>query len=169
MNLVGIKVTIGLRENGDADHPDFNRLPSVIASGQDWATYVDVHGSGWLYDCCGHKEDEPDSPRGQQFGMLLVPATFAAEAVAAFPSIITRLRVLEVTSFYEDKHAKEFQDEEIKLFIVDAIRAKQDLNQPLTQRQLNALDPANDAPGIRANWRKSFASFKQRTGITVVP
>lgn len=169
MNLVGIKVILGLRANGDADHPDFNVLPSVIASGADWSQYIDSQGSGWLYDCCGHKEDEPGSPAGQQLAMVLVPAVFATEAVVAFPSIVTRLAVSEVTSFYETNHARDFPDEEIDLVVVDGIRAKQDLGQTLTQRQQDALNPANDTKGIRSNWKKSFTEFKRRRGITVVP
>ncbi len=51
-DLVPIKVIIGTRENGHADHPDFSALPSVVASGMDWSKYVDTFGSGWLYDKC---------------------------------------------------------------------------------------------------------------------
>ncbi|MCC5302495.1 hypothetical protein, partial [Staphylococcus aureus] len=71
MELVALKVMIGLHEQGHAAYPDFGSLACVKASGADWAHYVDRAGSGWLYSRCGHKEHEDDSPFGEQWGMLL--------------------------------------------------------------------------------------------------
>ena len=81
--LVGIKVKIGqCGVTGCAKYPDFSKLACVQASPLDWSKYVDVHGLGWHYDCCGHQEDEDGSPAGMQWGMLIIPETFADEAVA---------------------------------------------------------------------------------------
>ena len=77
MELTPLKVIIKLKSNGSALYPDFNSLPIVRDSGLDWSVYIDNQGSGWLYDCCGHKESDPDSPVVSQLGMILVPAVFA--------------------------------------------------------------------------------------------
>ena len=167
MDLVPIKIRIGLKKDGSALYPDFNDLPIVAASGIDWSYYVDAEGSGWLYDCCGHKESEPGSPTGMQWGMLLVPAAFATDATDAFPADVTRLTSTEAVQFYDTQHAREFEDEEIRQDIVDAIRSKQALELALTPRQLDAIDPTTDTPGIRANPRKTFNSFITKRGITL--
>lgn len=165
MQLVPVKIKIGLKPNGSALYPNFNVLPSVDV---DWSYYIDRHGSGWLYDCCGHKEEEAGSPAGQQWGMILVPQTFADEAVAAFPSDVTKLTEAEAEDFYDNKHARDFEDEDIDLKVVDAIRAKQALNLPLTAHQQDALDPDSNTRGIRKNPKKKFSTFKQERGITIV-
>ena len=170
MDLVPIKVKIGLRPNGHADHPNFNILPSVIAAGIDWAYYVDANGSGWLYDCCGHKEEEPGSPFGMQWAMLLVPAAFAAEAVAALPAICADMTDAEAEAFYDTQHAKYFDQELLDEKVLSAIKTKQELSPPipLSTRQLKALDPTDDQPGVRTNHNKTFAGFKTRRGIKIV-
>ena len=60
--LVPLLVKITLGPNGHAKYPAFNTLAVVQASGLDWSKYIDVHGSGWLYDSVGHRESSP--PRG---------------------------------------------------------------------------------------------------------
>lgn len=170
MEIVPIRVKIGLKSSGPgALYPDFGTLASVIASGLDWSVYVDNNGSGWLYDKCGHREEEPGSPFGIQFGVLLVPDVFATEAAAAFPSEVTIITEAQLENFYNTKHAKDFEDEEIKLPIVDRVRAKQALGQTLTQRQLRSIDPSDNTPGIRLNIRKRWVDFKSLTGFTIKP
>ena len=151
MELVPLKVRIGLKNDGSALYPDFNSLQVVRGAGIDWCIYVDRNGSGWLYDCCGHKEEEPRSPIGIQWGMLLVPVDFANQAVSAFPNEVTKLTAAEAKTFYENKHAAEFEDEEIDERIIQSLKAKQDLGQTLTTRQRSALDPTTDTRGIRTN------------------
>ena len=170
MDLVPIKVKIGLKSNGHALYPDFNTLPIVIASGLDWAIYIDRnYKPAWLYDCCGHQEEEPGSPLGTQFGMILVPAAFAAEAVAAFPATVSQLSEAEATTFYDTKHAKEFDEEILDEVVLSAIKAKKEFVPPipLTAQQNKALDPTDDTPGVRPNQDKTFVGFKSRRGITI--
>lgn len=166
MDLVPIKIKIGLKENGQAQYPNFNQLTAV--GGMDWSKYIDVNGSGWLYDCCGHKEQEVGSPMGQQWGVILVPKVFADEAVAAFPSEVTKLTEVEVSDFYDNKHAKDFPDEEIDNDILQGIKLKQDLGQQLTLQQVKALDPDDDTPGVRKNKRKVWTDYKALKAIKVV-
>lgn len=169
MELVPLKVKIRLKTDGAALYPSFNDLQVVRSAGLDWSVYVDSNGSGWLYDCCGHKEEEARSPVGIQWGMLLVPIDFANQAVSAFPNEVTKLTAVEAQTFYEDNHASEFEDEEIDEKIVHTLKTKQDLGQTLTARQLKALDPTDDTRGIRANWRKTWAGFVNKRGITIAP
>jgi len=169
MELVPIEITIGLKPDGSALYPDFNTLASVIASGEDWSVFIDSNGPGWLYDRCGHKEDEPGSPFGTQRGMLLVPAAFATEAVAAFSPTVELKTESQTQTFYNTKHGRDIEDEEIDNRIVQRIRHKQDLGQTLTARQLQAIDPTDNTRGIRANPRKNWATFKADKGITIAP
>ena len=167
MNLVPIRVQIGLTSSGAAKYPNFNTLATVQASGLDWSVFIDSRGSGWLYDCCGHKEEEPGSAFGIQFGMILVPAVFATQAVATFPGLVSSLTATEAEAFYNDKHSRDFEDEEINETILNTLKIKKDLNMALTARQTSALDPTTDTPGIRSNWRKTWSSYKTKKGITV--
>ena len=169
MELVPIKVKIRLKTDGAALYPNFNDLQVVRGAGLDWCVYVDSKGSGWLYDCCGHKEEEPRSPVGIQWGMLLVPLVFADQAVSSFPNEVTKLTAPEARTFYENNHASEFEDEEIDERIVTNLKRKQDLGQTLTTRQLSALDPTTDTRGIRSNWRKTWNGFRNKRGITIAP
>jgi len=167
MELVPIKVKIGLKADGSAEYPDFNSLPSVVG---DWSEYIDTFvRPAWLYDCCGHQEAEPDSPVGMQWGMILVPAAMATEAVTAFPLKVSQLTEAECTAFYDDQHGKDFEDEEIDEKIVSTLKIKQDLGQTLSTQQVSALDPTTDTPGIRKNWRKTWVDFKAKRAITIAP
>lgn len=185
--LAAIKVKIGLRPNGQADHPDFNALSVVQANKMDWSTYVDVHGLGWAYDKrSGHADDDTDSPAGQQWGVLLVPEQFAIEAVAQFPSLCTRLTDAELTVFWDTRahaHLEEVTRDEGALnrleregaliddALTDADTAQTTkLNARKTQlrREMKkALDPDHPSPGIRKNHRKRWADFKAKTGVTI--
>ena len=169
-NLVPIKVKIGLRPNGHADHPNFNNLQIVISSGLDWSKCVDVNGSGWLYDNgCGHKEEDLtyNSPIGMQWGMLLVPKQFADEAITMFPDLITKLSETDCESFYNDRYAKEFPEEDVDNEKLQGIRAKKDLGVALTSEDQLSLDPTNDTSGIRKNKKKNWTDYKVLKGYNV--
>ena len=170
-NLVPIKVKIGIRDSGHADHPNFNTLQVIMSSGLDWAKWIDINGSGWLYDNgCGHKEEDLtyQSPIGMQWGMLLVPKQFAEEAISMFPDLITKLSETDCESFYNDRHANDFPEEEIDSEKLQAIKAKQDVGVTLTAEDQLSLDPTNDTAGIRKNKRKKWVDYKILKGYNVV-
>jgi hypothetical protein len=171
MELVPIKVKIGLKPNGQARYPDFNSLASVQVSGLDWSRYIDINGSGWKYDKCGHRDTAPGSPVGQQWGLLLIPADFAAEAVAAFPAKVSILSEAEAASFYDNEHAKHFDSEILDDRVLNSIHKKQKIQPaiPLTAHQLSALDPLTDTPGVRKNHNKTFADYIAKNDITIAP
>ncbi len=191
-NLTALRVKIGLRPNGHADHPDFNTLAVVIASGLDWSKYVDSQGLGWHYDkTSGHKDDDAGSPIGEQGGMLVVPETFADEALVAFPALCTRLTEAQCTSFYDTKaHAHE-EAEKRDDSVISGLRqelelVKETLSDPnlpdpsaartrlenrlavLRLRLRTALDPDDPAPGVRKNMRRRWVDMKARAGVTYV-
>jgi hypothetical protein len=93
MELVPIKIKIGLRANGHADHPLWTLLP-MITKEEDEKQYMP---HGWMYDkSCGHTEsrmdgDAWDSSVGMQWGCLLVTKAFAEEAIKTFPTLIKKL------------------------------------------------------------------------------
>lgn len=167
-DLVPIKVKITLNTAGAAKYPSFNALSAVQQSGMDWSKYIDTFGSGWLYDCCGHKEEEAGSPAGQQWGMILVPKVFADEAVAKFPNECSKLTEAEAEDFYDKKHARDQRDEEIDVEVLQGIKLKQDLNIPLTKQQQDAINPVKEERGVRKNKNKKFTDYKQKRGFRVV-
>lgn len=170
MDLVCLKVRIGLRKNGEADHPDFNQLPSVKASGMDWSHYIDKQGSGWIYDkCCGHADDKPGSPRGMQWGLLLVPETFADEAAAALPLVCEKLAVADAEAFYNTHHGEQLEEYQINENVLAAIRAKREAGLPLSPRDSAALDPETPEPGVRRNKARTFAGFCEHRGFKIKP
>ena len=162
-----IKVKIGLRANGEADHPNFNILPVVQEAGMDWSKYIDVHGMGWHYDhVSGHEDNDIYSPAGQQWAMLMVPKQFADEAVTLLPETCFPLTEAEAKDFYDNKaHALEM-DEHIDSEILNGIKLKQDLGGTLTQDQLDALDPLKAKPGIKKNEKRYFDNVKTKKGLT---
>ena len=181
--LAAIKVKIGLRPNGHHDHPDFNQLPVVQASGLDWAKYVDVQGTGWHYDrISGHQDDEPGSPFGTWFGMLLIPEQFAIEAMAQFPALVTRMTEAEAQAFYDDRaHVREDEfhrdpetltglDNDLRL--IREILKKEPLH-PMAKPRLEevlvelpkALDPDDPTLGVRRNLRRKWATMKVKVNL----
>ncbi len=167
MELVPIKVKIGLKNNGHHRFPSFNELASALRDNVDWSVFVDKFG-GWHYDqVCGHAEEDVTSPRGNWNGMLLVPEDFANAAVAAFPDECSILTETEAEKFYEERgHIREpaIREDTERL---QAIQAKGALGIAQDQGDLNALDPDHPAPGLRRNKKKTFAGFKTEQGITV--
>jgi len=167
--LVPIKVKIGLRPNGHADHPDFNTLDCVKVSGMDWAKYVDVNGVGWHYDKqCGHKDHEADSPYGMQWGVLIVNKEFADEAIIKFPSVVTKLNETELEIFYDNRAHKHESDIKFDEKTMKGIKLKQDHGIPLTEMDQRMLDIDDDIGGIRKNWNKTWKDYKQKRNIKIV-
>jgi len=171
--LTAIKVKIGLRPNGHADHPNFNLLPIVIASGADWSVYIGIpeNGAGWQYDkSSGHQDETPGSPAGQQWGMLLCLPQFATEAIAQFPGICTAMTPTEAETFYDVDHAGADDEQILDVEVLQAIERKDKFAPPIarTPAQEKALNPLDDQPGVRPNHDKTFIGFKGKRGINLV-
>lgn len=168
---IPLKVKIGLRPNGHADHPDWSKLPMVGTQNpeQFWAM------GGWKYDkTSGHREDTPDSPVGFQYGMILVTPQFATEAIAEFPALIQVLTEAECQSFWDDKAHAHLEDSLINIEALNALNVEHQLlvatNQStgvLDVRIRRALDEDNPSPGKRKNYTKKWVDAKERSGITI--
>lgn len=197
MELVPIKVRIGLRPNGkggvEADHPPFNQLSCTGST--DWAHWVDQNGGGWKYDKkCGHSESDefndavPDKNGehanlevGCQYGCLLVPEIFAEQAVALFSGAPYNIKILSEESFetfYNERccaHMPEIHKD------ADALKAIADI-QALEAGPLKTIDPTpaeikarEDAVnpdiqterGLRRNLDRYWEDHKKKHGITI--
>jgi len=130
---------------------------------------VDIEGLGWHYDKQrGHKVDDPASPFGQQFGILIVPKGMADEAIAAFPGVVIKLTPPQVEVFYNNfAHAHE-PEQEIDTDILNVIKVHRDLGLPDEPWMTAALDSTNRAHGIRKNNRRFFSDYALEVGVNIV-
>lgn len=172
MILKGIQVKIGLKTVAGKllhDFPDFNKITPTVRDDMDWSYFVDKFG-GWHYDqVAGHSDDDPanESPAGTWVGMLLVPESFATEAVALFPDRVKLWTESECKTFYEQRaHIRESEIRE-DVDTLQAIVAKRNLNIPEVQADLDALNPDHPALGRRKNKEKTWDGFKTQRGINL--
>lgn len=169
-DVVPIKAKIGLRPNGHADHPDWQKLP--LAASADPASHMIAK---WKYDkTSGHQEATPDSPRGMQWGMLLVTRQFADEALATFPEIITELSEAEAQAFWETKAHAHVPQNRADVQQLQALQAELSLREAVGQdvtalktRISRALDPDDPEPGLRKNRLKLWADAKQCLDVSI--
>ena len=176
--VVPIKVNIGLRPNGHADHPDWTRLP-LAGSGnkQEREAQVTTHSLGsWHYDqLAGHEEDAPDSPIGMQWGMRFVSPQFASEAETMFPALVTRMTRAECADFWDNRARLKQVDEDQDIEILQGLQARRALMvltfasavmlDQLNVRIAKALDPDDDEPGVRKNTMRRFANARSKLGV----
>lgn len=172
MDLVPIKVKIGLREDNSAKYPDFNQLQVVKTSGMDWSHYIDKYGTGWMYDTIGHREtaknnDEWDSPYGQQWGVILVPESFATQAVNLFPDEVKTIDETKTKSFYESRVTPDQPNVMVDAEVLESIRQRESLGIDVTEEKTKALDPDDPSPGVVKNKNKKWDDFKIKTGFQI--
>lgn len=173
IELRALLVKIGLKENGNMKYPPFNQLTSVL-DGVDWSHYVDQYGESWHYDKkCTIQDHDPGhelgaSPKGEQWGVLLVPEDFATAAMAAFPSECPRcLTETELETFYNNRAHHREPEEKVDQNVLEVIKAKREARIPDTQKTLNALDPTKDEPGITKSKTRYWADFKAHKGLQI--
>jgi len=177
MRLTPIKVKIGLRPNGNADHPDWTRLPFIRKD-------ADTKAFGpfsWVYDkACGHQETRSDgsqwdSPHGMQWGCMLVTKKFADAVILEFPDTISRITEADFEDFFNTKsrgHLPEFR------YVKDALaslKSERDLlidlgrdTAEVDARINKALDPADPTLGKNEQRDKNWIKFKAQHGITII-
>lgn len=175
--LVPIKVKIGLRPNGQADHPDWTQLPMVQASGLGHNYKPGKRGGGWHYDKCGHQKSLPDSPYGVQYGMLLVAEEFAQEAAQHMPDIVTIMTETEAEEFYETKVTADLSEYRRDVDTLAGLKTELELLEAIgegtSQRVTDlkakigkAIDPDDPEPGIARVARKTWTGFKAELNVT---
>ena len=183
--VVPIRVKIGLRPNGHADHPAWELLPMIAAEVSasaardliDAAVRKHMVGS-WHYDkSSGHQVDTPDSPRGMQWGMLLVSKTFADQAVATFPALVTILTQTECQTFWDTKAYAHVADEDFTIETLQGLKLSRDLLKDLKKADTTpevlavdakiakALDPLDAYPGVKKNLLKRWTDAQTRLGV----
>lgn len=166
MELVPLRVRIGLRQGGGHLYPPFNKIPSSLRGGVDWCHFVDRFG-GWHYDkISGHEHDDAISPAGQWLGLLLVPENFAEAAAGRFDTCDI-LTDSEAEEFYESRVTANDPEVINDLEVLQAVAAKRAAGLPEDDDDREALDPASDRPGRRRNPRKRWADRKRAAGHTV--
>ena len=176
MELVPIKVKIGLRANGHADHPLWTLLP-MITKEKDAKQYMP---HGWVYDkSCGHAESRMegnawDSPIGMQWGCLLVTEAFAAEAIVTFPTLITEITEVEFEDFYNNKSRVHMTEYNYNSQLLEGLKLEYDLKVinnenvvAIKQRIAKAIDPNDSAPGILKNKDKLWVDKKASIDVTI--
>ena len=177
--LVPIKVKIGLRDNGEADHPNWGLLPlaSAGASDQDRRNIAAKQmSSSWKYDnVYGHKEEGPDSPYGMQWGMLFVTKQFAKEAIAMWPTLVTEMTEAEAETFWEERYAVDLPeykaDERVLINLKNELILRKEAGLPTDEimvRITKALDPNSKDAGIRVHKLKKFLKAKDTLNIKLV-
>ena len=168
--VVPLKVKIGLRENGHADHPNWQMLP--LAADEKPATHM---GDGWHYDkTSGHKESTLDSPFGMQWGLILVTRKFADEALAKFPLLVTELTEAQAQDFWEKKAYAHLPDDDLDMNILVSLKAQRDLQKDMGNNTITvdikiqkAIDRDNPELGVRRNKMKKWADGKKTLGIEI--
>lgn len=174
---VAIKVRIGLKENGHHDYPQWGDLPMAEGKG----TYIEREQFAsldqkikWKYDkVSGHQEDEPDSPRGTQWGMMIVSEQFADEALAMWPDRVFEMTEAEAEEFWTERAHKHVPDNKHDTDVLRGLALERELTLIL-DRSANtdvidaaitkALDPNHPNSGVRRTkgkiWAEAKASYK---------
>lgn len=158
-------------ETGKTQHlyPDFNSLPAAVRDDMDWSEYIDIAGTGWMYDkVCGHYETDAESPEtGVWIGCIGVPKPFADAADAAFADVEV-INETTLEDFYNNRHAVKFAEVEVDdraIAYVNELRA-----QGVTEtdpRIAKAIDPDDQTPGLSRNKKKTWALRKQTEGLEI--
>lgn len=169
--LVPIRIKIGLRSNGHADHPDWTKLP-MISSDSEVREYAP---SGWIYDkSCGHQDEEVDSPRGMQWGCFLCTREFATEAINVYPELITQLTEIEFEEFYNNKAMAHLSENNYDIDVLQGLKLELDLKNELSQgvtdlktKIAKALDEDDSERGIEKNRERYWADYKVKKGFTI--
>lgn len=180
-DLVPLKVKIGKwgaeafgdHKPGHNKYPDFDMLQPVRNSGLSWSKYVDIYGTGWMYDkAAGHDDEDPESPAGTWIGILCVPKDFADEAAFRFPDTCSKMTEEELEAFYDSRigaYLPEVNVNDSVLAYYDAVdRAGISMSNADRQKKLKALDPDDPEPGVRRNHRKTWAQLKAKKGLRIV-
>lgn len=167
MELVAIKVRIGLDHKNHHRYPAFNALPSGVREGLDWSRFVDKYG-GWLYDKkAGHRETDDESPAGYWFGVVIVPELFAVEAADLFSKDIEVLNENDLRRFYEERVTHNQPEILDDLEILQALAAKKQLGIALSDDDQMALDPDSEHRGRRRNKEKQLSDMMANRGVSI--
>jgi hypothetical protein len=170
MQGIPIKVKIGLKPNGHADYPDWTTLP-LAGAGEKSEREERVAAQQiikWRYDKqSGHDDDGVDSPRGIQWGMMVVSQQFVTEATAAWPDRVFVMTEAEAEDFWDNRVYRSVPDVVHDTDVLQGLAAERQLKEALGQslteidtRIAKALDPADPELGTRHRRETKWANVK---------
>jgi hypothetical protein len=169
-DLVPIKVKVFLGDDGKMAWPNFGLISASIRASQDWATFVDSHGTGWIYD----KVENLGLGDDHDTACALVPKAFADEAVAHFPTLVSITDEAAFEEFHNNrslvKQPDQFLDKEELVALnalvqLEAAGVAPAPSQAALDERAKMLDPTNqNARGIRKNVNKRYADARKTGG-----
>lgn len=166
---IALKVAIYRKPDSYLDYPDFKHTLAVFDD-PDYTT-------GQLYtdrtsDC---KTTSAHSPQGVMWGMKLVDAAFAAQALTAFPDRVSVMTEAEVADFWSNRAMATVPTVKYSPDALAGLQAEKTLLETLGRdttevfdRISRAIDPADAEPGIQENREKTWAKAKEDMDITIV-
>ena len=80
---------------------------------------------------------------------------------------ISQITEAELETFWDERSHIYEQDEHEDAEVLRAIAAKRQLGRRKTAQDIAALDPDDEAPGIRKNVFKNWKRFKAKRSITI--
>lgn len=169
-DLVPIRVQIFLGDDGKMDWPNLNLVSAANRGSQDWSTFVDSHGTGWIYD----KVENLGLGDDHDTACTLVPQAFADEAVSHFPTLVSIITEADFETFYNTKalvkQPDEFMDNEelqglaarVELEAAGVIAAP---SAAVLAERAKMVDPNDQTSrGIRKNLDKTYADARKTGG-----
>lgn len=175
MELVPIKIRIGLNDKGQCKYPDFNQIDASIRQNMDWSKYIDLHGTGWCYNkMCGHTDEEDGDDygccRGEWCGVVAVPEDFALAAISLFPNDVKNINETEFETFWNEKGRIHLSDDTIDEAVLKSFEVKHKALgvDPLTDdAYLKAINRDDPTPGITKNHDRYWSDYKNKKRITL--
>lgn len=175
-----IRVRIGLKPNGHALYPDWNKLPLARLERPEDHQIVK-----WIYDKqSGHNDESAGSPRGTQLGVMLVTPQYAAEAVETFPGVVQIIDEPTLEAFWNTRAFAHLSDVSHQSGVLEDLKAEYELRKifqiegvgesgdqdvsGVLQQMLRALNKDDPEPGIRRNAKRRWVKFKAKMDLEIV-
>lgn len=168
-DIVPILMIIKKKPDGSMLYPPFRKTLAVFNNPNYSPPDINTDRTS---DC---KTDSPHSPLGQMLAVKLCDPAFAAQAVAAFPDLCSKMTEAELEDFWDNRAmamVPEYKhDTEIlqglqteKQLRIDAVMGTDEVD----ARIAKALDPNDPAMGVRKNDNKTWKDKKRNGNITIV-
>jgi len=163
----------GKRKDGKIGfiYPDFDAIvPKEKRGGVRWQEWISdqEHCAGQIVN-----EKTKADPDGFE-NVILVDVPFGEAVKAQLPSGVEIIDEAEFAAFYNDSNAgaASYRTDEGIIVALQTIYETQIFDEKVKQKMsaedLAAIDPDNDAPGIRRNKLKTFTGFKAAKDIEIV-
>ncbi len=168
-DLVPIKVTLGLRKNGQIDWPDFGKISTKARLGLEWSRFIDQCGIQWHYDRINNIGNGSE----RDIACTLVPEDFAEEAAQMFESVEV-LTEEEFEKWHDECATCHLETEMLDTEVLQGILARIQLEEKgvapppsdeIRRLRKEALDPNHLRPGIRRNPQRHWREKKRHLNV----